>query len=326
MSTADEQPLINISLADVDDQDVNMVATSLHASGIADTVASAVLGVLPDPTYWRLTVSGDLAATVNRLDGLPDSERYTLGRGAGRVGARTKQAADGVFDIVIDLDSFFINEIEDPEAVARHARAAAAHLGTHEAGHALLALRSEDSARYDDRASGGMSERAWRHNLASHLDDFRIERMTRRVAPAPISQVLGLPDAIAHVRDELTASRSLISADIGEACQRSIQALDSLVRVIAYTTAELGLTEGGHGARPHPRPDGWNRYLDASWDTWAEVFHAAKPADEAMTLDELAGVLSMLCRLTLGWSDSVGFKWRMDGDRRQTAYWTANTY
>lgn len=317
---------ITIDIVDIADQEYGLLVVNAFSQWeVLGLLAGSVLQLLPDPATWRLWLTGDLRATVDRVD--PQPEAYTLERGAGRAGARTSRGADGVYDIVIDVASFLTLDTQDPEEMGSHARAAAAHLGLHEAGHAELDRRGENDSCYQEQMQGSNTERGWRRVLACHLDDFRIERMTRDRAPAPNSQIPGLAGALEHLSAELTASKAAWTVDIAAANVRSIEALSATIRVIAYTTAELGLTEDGrHGVPPADPPAGWARYLESSWDAWALVFHEARAADREMTSDELAAVLARLCRLTVRWSDSIGFQWRLSEDLRESAYWTSASY
>lgn len=84
-------------------------------------------------------------------------------------------------------------------------------------------------------------------------------------------------------------------------------AASGLVRVLAYLAAELGMTEDGDKAsRPAVLPDGWNEYIERSWDAWGLTFHRLKPADQPMAVEELAVALADLCHLIVTWLRGIG--------------------
>jgi hypothetical protein len=158
-----------------------LLMTLIENSGLLLFMAAAALEVMPDAGKWRLTLTGDFIATINSLEARGDGNLYTVERGPGLAGARTVPRGDGTYDLVIDANMLFQadHELVSVEEAIIHLRGLARHLPFHEAGHALLHVRGEDANQYSELVTGSMTELALRRRLATHLDDFRIERMTR---------------------------------------------------------------------------------------------------------------------------------------------------
>jgi hypothetical protein len=250
----------------LDDEFATGLVNILNNTGLANTLVAGLLLHLPDPDTWRLTVSGDVVASVNAIEQREEDNGYTIERGVGEVGARTISADDGTYDIVIGAWSFMpAFEVSSPEELVEYMHSIGTHLAIHESGHAILHQRGEDSEAFQELATGTKTERAWRKHLAAHIDDFRIEKMTNRTAPSPSSNVEGIGDTLAHMRKELTESNVLRLTDGEAATSRSSTAVNDLTRVMTYLGAELGA--GGKitkGIRPDPLPEGWDEYLEES--------------------------------------------------------------
>jgi len=303
------------------------VAVLSELCDLANVLEHHVAAVLPDRDTWTITVTGDLVATSNAIEGRHSEGRYTIERGAGQVGARMIEHHDGTFSMVISTAAILEtrHELTTADEVIGHALRSAAHLARHEAGHAALALRGEDSSKYQDSVNVTGAERMWRRHLAAHMDDYRIEAMTRRDAPSPLSQVDHLEDAIGHLRAELNASCASWRQDIQAARDRTMIAANSLLRVVAYLAAELG-TGGNVARRPAEACVGWDQYLEASWDAWSLTFARLSAADEPMPLDEIAVVLNDLCWLTIAWLRSIGVDYGMDDGQGEYIYWRQDSY
>ncbi len=295
--------------------------------GLADVLVQHVSEVVHDPDLWSITLTGDLVATVNALEARQETDGYTTDRGAGTVGGRTISHADGTFDIVLAADTLVITqrELATIEEAVEHALRAAAHVAAHEAGHVALALRRENSCRFEDLVTVTGAERLWRCHLAAHVDDYRIERMTARTAPSPLAIVAHVEDAIAHFRDELNFSRATWKTDIEQASVRTLTAANGVVRVIAYLAAELG-TAGAAAVRPEVLPAGWDLYLADAWDAWSLTFARLSPADEPMNVAAIGAVLNDLCRMAIAWLDSIGVVSRVDEQQNQYIYWLEDSY
>ena len=304
------------------------LAFMIEQQGLLQTLVAGIVELLPDSLVWRLTLTGDMAATVNRITERADDSPYTTDRGAGHAGAITLPRDDGTFDIVISVDALFATR-KDPESVEEltgHVIAAAEHLSRHEAGHAVLRLRGEDADSYQDVEGLSASDAASRKPLAAHVDDNRIEQYTAAHAPSPLHHVDHLEEAISHLRAELNEAKRTWRADIGAAAYRSLNAANGLVRVRAYLAPELGLDENGTPRRPAPVPEGWTDYVEDSWDHWSGTFHKLRPVDELMTTDQLGAVLAELCRLMNAWMRSIGVDWGLTDDGREYIYWTRDPY
>src|SRR5450756_563386 len=74
--------------------------------GLANTLVVGLALHLPDPDTWRLTISGDMVASINAIERRKEGHAYMLDRGVGRVAARTINAPDGTYDIVMGAQSF----------------------------------------------------------------------------------------------------------------------------------------------------------------------------------------------------------------------------
>lgn len=301
----------------------------LDNAGLAQTLVSGLLQHLPDPGVWRLTISGDVVATVNAIEQRDDGNSYTLDRGTGQVGARTINAHDGTYDIVIGawslIPAFDTSSVEE---LVEYMRRIGLHLVIHEAGHVVLHQHNEDSEAFQELAGGTKTELMWRKHLAAHIDDFRIEKMTNRTAPSPISQVDGLGDTLAHMRSELTKANVLRFTDGETATFLSSTAVNDLVRVMTYLAAELSATSLPEEVkRPSTLPEEWNIYVDEVWDTWVLTLNKLKPADEPMAVEEIAEILTELCAIVVEWMKNVvGYYVEIHEDGSWTAYWSRSTY
>jgi hypothetical protein len=323
-------PPINVTLDGfADDPELaRAVSMMIEQQGLLQTLVAGIIELVPDTTLWRLTVTGDMVATVNRVEERVDDNPYTTARGAGSAGAITLPRDDGTFDIVISTYALFATreDVDSAEAWVAQVIAAAEHLSRHEAGHAALRLRGEDAQAYQDVQGLSSSDAAWRRSLAVHIDDNRIEQYTAIHAPSPLHHVDHLTEAIAHLRAELNEAARICRADISEAASRTLTAANGLVRVLAYLSPELGFDENGKPRRPNQRPDGWDDYVENSWDAWSLTFHRLRPVDEPMTTDQIGAVLADLCRLMVAWMRSIGVEWGLTEDDREYIFWEKDNY
>ncbi|MFH8253074.1 hypothetical protein ACH3VR_22090 [Microbacterium sp. B2969] len=300
----------------------------IEQQGLLQALVAGIIELVPDTALWRLTLTGDMVATVNRITERAADNTYTTDRGAGYAGAITLPRDDGTFDIVISAPVLFATseDVGSVEALIEHVIAAAEHLSRHEAGHAALRLRGEDADAYQHVEGLSKTDAACRKPLAAHVDDHRIERYTAAHAPSPFMHVDHLADAITHLRAELNEATRIWRTDIGQAASRTLNAANGLVRVLAYLAPELGLDESGKPYRPEPLPEGWTDYVEDSWDAWSLTFHRLRPVDEAMTTEELGAVLADLCRLMVAWQRSIGIEWGLTDDDREYIFWERDRY
>lgn len=331
--TDDPAPPISISLdgfsEDYDDPELaGALSFMIEQQGLLQTLVKGIVELLPDTSLWRLTLTGDIVATVNRIAERADDNPYTTDRGAGHAGAITIPRDDGTFDIVISATVLFATreDVESVDGLIAHVISAAEHLSRHEAGHAALRLRGEDADAYQDVQGLSNSDAACRKPLAAHADDNRIEQYTTVHAPSPLHHVDHLTDAIAHLRAELNEAKHTWRADIGAAAFRTLTAANGLVRVLAYLAPELGLDENGKPRRPDPLPEAWTDYVEGSWDAWSLTFHRLRPVDEPMTTDELGLVLADLCRLMNAWLRSIGVDWGLTENDHEYIFWKNDHY
>lgn len=312
-----------------DDPDfARVVLFMIEQHGLQQILVKGILELVPEAARWRLTLTDDIVSTVNRLTERSHDNSYTTARGAGHAGAITLPNADGTFDVVISAHALFVTreDAETVEALIAHAFASAEHLSRHEAGHAALRLREEDADSY--RGVGGLSksEVIFCETMAAHVDDNRIEQYTAFHAPSPLRHVDHLADAIAHVRSELNEAKRTWRADIDGSASRTLRAANGLFRVFAYLAAELGLNEDGSPRRPDLLPEGWDDYVERSWDSWSLTFHRLKPVDESMTTGDLGAVCADLCRLAVAWLRSIGVECGVTDDDQLYIYWERDRY
>ncbi|KDA07199.1 hypothetical protein DC31_00350 [Microbacterium sp. CH12i] len=332
MTDAPTTASINISLADFDgDEDEitrGALTVMLNHGGLARTLVDGVLELVRDHTLWRLTISGNMGHTVDTLTNRGADNPFTTARGAGHVGGITLTRDDGTFDIVISGNTLVATRegVGSPEALLEHTLRNAAHLARHEAGHAALALRGEDSASYRDVTGLTPTDDAHRPHLALHIEDHRIERYTAVHAPSPFKHAEHLTDAIAHLRRELNYSKQHWHDNIDAAAFRTMDAANGLVRVLAYLSAELGLETPRRPNRPDPLPEGWNDYVEESWDAWSLTFHRLRPVDEPMQTAELRAILADLSRLNTAWLTSIGINYGIDDQDREFIAWERDHY
>lgn len=323
---------ITISFAHFDGEDEEeargALTRLLQEFGLAQVLVAGILELVPDSSLWRLTISGDMVQTVNELTKRGEDDPYTTDRGAGHVGAITLPHEDGTFDIVISglVLVQTRDELDSVEEFVQHIMTAGEHLSRHEAGHAALRIRGEDTDAFNDPQGLTPTQAVWRKHLAAHIDDHRIERYTAVHAPSPFLHADHLADAIAHLRDELNESKRTWQDDIGHARFRTMTAANGLIRVIAYLSAELGLNEHGRPNRPDPRPAGWDDYIEDSWDAWTLTFHRLRPVDEPMTVAELQMILVSLCRLASTWLGTIGINYGITDDDREFIFWERDNY
>lgn len=306
----------------------DVLALLIHQYNLFGEIVSQIYALVPDLSKWRLTLSGDISATVNTIEGRDETDPYTTSRGAGHVGGVTIPKADGTFDIVLGAEALVSphGDHEDLEGLIENAMRTGRHLGRHEAGHVLLRLRNEDAESFRSTADLSPSAAGWTDIVAAYMDDFRIERHVRDHTPPVYSHLDGLPGAVEHVSSELRSAKASWSSDIDGAARRSDIAVSGLIRVISYLASELGVDEDGTPAEPERGVRGWDRYLANDWAEWSSTFHKLRPVDEAMSSDELAGVLAELCELASRWSRMIGYDRGITDDGRMYAFWTADSY
>ncbi|MFH8251493.1 hypothetical protein ACH3VR_14065 [Microbacterium sp. B2969] len=314
--------------AEADHELLGGLKVLLLEQGLYGTLVAGILELLPDPSTWRLTITNDIVGTVNRLSEPTEDGPYTTDRGAGYVGAITVPSPDGTFDIAMSVEGLLLTAPESASTVEEYrdyVLEVARHLSRHEAGHALLRLRNEHATAFSDAGISDLTEAWWALPLANHIEENRIEQYTATHAPSPRLQVDHLADALGHLRAELNEAKRTWSTDIRAAADRTNIAINDLIRVLAYLAPELGLDDNGRPNRPHPRPEGWNEYIEESWDAWSLTLHELKPVDTPMTALELQGILKLLCRLVVVWMDSIGVD-ALITEEGQSMYWTADAY
>jgi hypothetical protein len=180
--------------------------------GLISRILKEIIALLPDPTTWRLTLTGDIVASVDEIQHRDLTSGYTTNRGAGHVGGVTLPMSDGTFDIVIAVEHLvcpFGDELEFESLVA-NAIATGRHLGRHEAGHVLLSLRGESAEDYRDLPTLDPMSAGLASAVAAYMEDFRIERHVRDHAPPVFSHLDALGGSLMRIRAGLTGGRPCV--------------------------------------------------------------------------------------------------------------------
>lgn len=292
-------------------------------------IASEIYALLPDTSAWALVITGDLPPSVEARTAHRGLSGYTTGRGAGHAGAITLPREEGGFDIVLGVDLLVDppGDDSDIEGIVASSLATGRHLGRHEAGHVLLSLRGEDSRTFRDDVSGlPLDAVGWTDVVAADVDDFRIERHTREVAPPRFTHVAGLDDALHHLTTELRESKRIAATDPEAAMKRSDIAIVGAIRVFAYLAAELGLDKHGTPVAPAEPSDMWDFYVGDMWPQWSEAFHALQPVDVPMTHQELVTANHALCQLAATWSTRAGYRRDVTAEGVHSAEWADVQY
>lgn len=300
----------------------------IQATDLLEAMVIEILSLVPDRLAWRLTLTADVAATVNAIDERAAEEGYSTDRGSGHVGGVTLPASDGTYDIVIGIPALLDPPaaFESGEELLALSMATGRHLARHEAGHVALGLRGEADRSYQELSDLDPTSAMCRSFVARYMDDFRIERHLREHARPVYTHEESLGSEIEHLVSELNASKSLLPNGLDEAARRSDIAVSGFVRAIAYLSAELGLDEAGDPVLPEQLPQNWVYYLGTAWPMWSSTFHKLKPADQPMDLDELTSVHAELCELASNWSRAIGYDRGVDHLDRAFAFWTKEVF
>lgn len=206
-----------------------------------NSMVQEILAVVPADVRWRLTLTGDMVASTDRIEGRASG--HSTDRGAGVVGGRTLRSSDGVLDIVIDVSAIlmFPEDLETPEEYRRGfdmAIASARHLA--------------HSDTFDDLEGLSPTASQWRGTVGAYIDDHRIERDTAIHAPPPFRKSESFEYELEHLRAALEESQRSWRSDIIMARDRTLTALMGFVRLIAYLSAELSVDADGNAIRPIP--------------------------------------------------------------------------
>lgn len=292
-----------------------------------------ILAVVPAGVSWRLTLTGDMVASTDRIMGRESG--YSTDRGAGVVGGRTLRSDDDVLDIVIDVSAILVfpDDVETPETPEEYRRgfdmavASARHLARHEAGHVALISRGEHSVTFDNLEGLSVTASQFRGTIGAYIDDHRIERDTAVHAPTPLRKSESIDHELEHLRAALVESHRSWQLDIIPARDRTLNASMGFVRLIAYLSAELGVDAEGNAVAPDPLPEHWNRYLgDGWWARWSGAFNRLEPVTTPSSSEDLGASLAELAEMLISWLDFVGVRYRIDDQDREYIQWTADAY
>ena len=211
------------------------------------------------------------------------------------------------------------------EALTTHMRAAAEHLSRHEAGHAALRLRAEDSDSCRDVDGLNKGDAAWRQPFAATLTTTAssstqaptpCHRYTRSItsrprlhAYAPSSTKVGRP-----------GSQTSPLPAVGQSGPRTV----SSACLLTWRRSSESMSTTSLAAETPPR--GWDDCIEDSWDAWSHTFHRLTPVNAAMTTDSIGAVLADLCRLTRAWLRSIGIESGTTDDDREYIFWEKDHY
>lgn len=324
---------IALTVEHVSEEAAPLLLFLMQELDVLSMMVQEVVAVVPTEVSWRLTLTGDMVASTDRIEGRESG--YSTDRGAGTVGGRTLRSDEGVFDIVIDVSAILVfpegsEQPETPEEFRRgfdDAIASARHLARHEAGHVALISRSEHSDTFDDLEGLSPTASQWRGTIGAYIDDHRIERDTALHAPTPLKMSESIDFELEHLRAALVESQRSWRTDIITARDRTLDALMGFVRLIAYLSAELGVDANGNAVAPDPLPQRWNRYMgDGWWTKWSAAFHRLEPVTTPTATEDLAASLAELAELLGSWLDTIGVRYRIDEHDRESIHWTAAAY
>jgi len=323
-------PQVNLSLEHIDDalaQDV--ITRILDEGGLAQALASHFLALAPDPSTWRLTLTGDMVKSVNAIRGLSGESSYTVERGSGQAAGRTMKREDGTFDIVLS-DVLFHADLQTGETVEDRLQWIGrmyAHLAAHEAGHVALGQRGEDVDVFVPLISSlPPNQLIWQNVVGVCVEELRCDQYANRVAPVGTTQADGFQDAISHFRNELEEASASWGADIHAAYAKTMGAVSVFLRVLTLVAAETGTDADGQPIKPDSLFVGWNEYVEPIWNEWSSTLHRLGPADIPMSSSAEAEVGCALCRCIPGWLATIGIGHEIDPVRGESMYWTKTRY
>ena len=97
--TDEPAPPISVALDGLAQIDTDLAegALGMLQNGLPEVLVARILELAPDARTWRLTLTGDMAATVSRITQRADDDPYPTERGAGHAGAITLPQTDGTF-------------------------------------------------------------------------------------------------------------------------------------------------------------------------------------------------------------------------------------
>jgi hypothetical protein len=294
-------------------------------------VANVLAARLPD-INWMLAISENMARSILDRHPAQDADgEDTLERGSNVVAARTLRNGDGSFDFLVSSTMFLIYRWADqtqpiPQDEIDRVWAVLEHTAVHESCQANLEVHGEDAPAYQDTITLPPTQFAYRAMLAITLDECRAERVANCAARVRPTRSTTFGDDLTHFRIELNESLPMVASNFMGALTRTMTAVSELVKALAYLAAELEPNADGQAPRPQPVPDGWDEYVEQSWDAFYAIFRDAPDADTRATVDELAATLSMLCQFVSAWLETIGVRYAMYDDHSQSCYWLRSSY
>ncbi len=326
----DDEAVITFQVEGFDGpEEADFVKRMLTDYGLGQVILTRILTLLPDPTAWRLTISGDMVSTVNRICGLSGDSSYTVQRGSGEVGGRTMKAEDGTFDIVLSGVLLFPDPAnwDTLDDCLKWISDEYQHLAAHESGHGALGQRGEDADVFVPLVDLLLpTELIWRNSVGIYVVELRCDQYANRVAPVGTTQADGLQEALLFFRRELDEASKLSQSNIQIAYDKTMSAVSLFLRVLTLVAAETGIDAEGQVIKPYSQFEGWNEYVEPIWGEWSSTLHRLHAADISMAAGEEAEVARELCKCIPRWLETIGIHHVIDPIQGQFMYWMKNHY
>lgn len=253
-------------------------------------------------------------------------ENYKMERGASYVAGRTMRRPDGGFDLLFDATNLF-SIVGDTDEEIEALTSNLMHCASHEPQHVWLAYTETESAQYHDLVKVEPTEFMFRMAAAGAMDEYRCERAANEFELTRPPKTVTIAHDIAHLRQELNASRAICATDTGRASYQAASAANLFLKALAYLLAELP-TYSARSTPPQPDvlPDGWSTYVEPVWPILWQTFSLLPPANELTTTAHLAHVAGMICQVQVAWLQMIGIQFTADPVGGDTCYWTKDVY
>jgi hypothetical protein len=283
--------------------------------------------LVPLGSEVHVTFTGDFPTSVTtRVTSGEVQEPYTMERGASVVAGRTMRRTDDGFDILFDVYNLF-SFANETEQEVEATTANALHLASHEPQHVWLSHTLTEAENYQDLVDADPTAFRFRKMIASAIDEYRCERAANAYEATQPSKSVSIAHDLEHFRGQLNSSHAICNDDTYEACYQVMTAAGEFIKALAYLAAELPpFSSESPVARPEELPEGWSRYVEPIWPMICQVLSLLPAANEATTIEHLATVDGMLCKLVVTWLQLIGIDYSYDADAGEACYWTAESY
>ncbi|GAB3396892.1 hypothetical protein [Amycolatopsis echigonensis] len=261
-----------------------------------------------DPDQVELVVTGDFVASVRaRATNAVEANHYSPERGSGVAIAKT--IVDGDRSIIV-VPGFVLSGVENVfDELGRHCI-------SHEALHALLKQRGEDTSAASARLATTQSERDYLTSAGVIAEEYRVEAcLAVEGSTPPTTSQSGFDDALEAAR--LTFLDAIILRHPAESMHRpsatARQGTHHLGIQLGYLAAEL---TNAHGTVPAIPPTAlarnplWARLVGPSWQRIAGVLSELPDASNPTAEDALTQTVLSLANALKDWIRHVGFVWR----------------